>query len=401
MESSDSEEAAELTVTCPPECGPGDVIEVEFGESVVDVTIPDGVGPGDTFDIQLRLGGSSDDDDPLDSPRPSSSGESPAVSTAQSSPTPQELRQPEPQQTARRSGGHSAPPMAMSVQSMAARRAEAARLREQREEEEIADARARAKLRPVRKSAAQLADAAEQLHRRSNRADALIAAKRQQEAQGSTGRLHGGKTWNPDGESATRLLKPRERPTILNRQADFSHTLRRYEQRAQPPQQTRRQPRRQQPQLQPQPQPQHPWPLTGPDATLSWSSDEEPLFLVVPGTDCKSSTANLRKEIEIVHREREAFKTRLIDALVKLEDCRRVQQQAAVKTDQLLDVRHTPGALTRVRLPSAYNIYVTYKWIFAYKFYLQMLHMNILTSVADAGCRCNLSWRSAETAVRS
>ena len=58
MESSDSEEAAELTVTCPPECGPGDVIEVEFGESVVDVTIPDGVGPGDTFDIQLRLGGS-------------------------------------------------------------------------------------------------------------------------------------------------------------------------------------------------------------------------------------------------------------------------------------------------------------------------------------------------------
>ena len=373
MESSYGEEAVELTLTCPPECRPGDVIEVEFGGTSVDVTIPDDVGPGDTFDIQLRLGDSSDDDDPLEASRPSSSCDSSAVNTTQSSPTSRESRQPELQQIGQKSGGHSAPAVAMRVKSMAARRAEAALLREQREEEEVADARARAKLRPVRKSAAQLADAAEQLHRRSDRADALIAAKRQLEARDRAGRLHGGKTWNPVGESATRLLKPRDRPAILNQQVDFSHTLRRYEQRAQPPKQAHRQPRCQQP----RPPPQHPPPLTGVNATLSWSSDEEPLFL--EPTAAAPSTADLRKEIEIVHREREAFKIRLVDALVTLEDCRRMQKQAAVTTDQLLDVRDAPGsALTKICTPEVHCLNGIRS------------RLSVLTPVADARCRCKL-----------
>ena len=63
MESSDSEEVEELTVTCPPDCRPGDVIEVEFGGTVVDVTIPDDVGPGDTFEIRLAVDGAGQDED--------------------------------------------------------------------------------------------------------------------------------------------------------------------------------------------------------------------------------------------------------------------------------------------------------------------------------------------------
>lgn len=49
MEVSDSEEADEFTVTCPPECGPGDIVAVEFRGTVTDVLVPDDVGPGDEF----------------------------------------------------------------------------------------------------------------------------------------------------------------------------------------------------------------------------------------------------------------------------------------------------------------------------------------------------------------
>ena len=45
-----------LTITCPVERGPGDVIEVKFGDSTIVVTVPDDVEPGDTFEVSVVAG---------------------------------------------------------------------------------------------------------------------------------------------------------------------------------------------------------------------------------------------------------------------------------------------------------------------------------------------------------
>lgn len=266
---------------------------------------------------------SSDDDSASDASHSSSRERS----SAASEPEPDRAESAPPRQTRsalQRSDG--------CVKSMAARRAEAALFRKQREKEELEEAKARAMFRPVRKSAAELADAAEQLHRQSDQAEAAIAAKRQLQVQDSAGRLHTGKRWHPAGEVATRLLKPRSRAHRNNtyRQTNFRDTLRspsaqRCEQPKQPMPQQRR-PRRQQRQAQPKP------------LVATTCSPDEPLFLE---QSMSASITDIQKEIQIVHREREAFKTRLVDALVTLEDCKRVQQQAAVARDQLLDVRCT------------------------------------------------------------
>lgn len=211
-----------VDIIVPAGHGPGDMLTLELPDgSEIDVETPAGVVAGDVFEIEIE-----DDDDASGTEQAGSAPEpqAPPMSTFTSKPPAQEQPRTTPMphrrlHSVQRSENH-------EYLSMAARRAQADLVRQQREDQELAQAKRRAKVRPVRKSAAHLGEMAERMHLQSKQSDQKIDAKRRQMQTAQNGRMPGrGKKWDPAGEAATRLLKARLDPHEDRRDVDFGSAV--------------------------------------------------------------------------------------------------------------------------------------------------------------------------------